>query len=145
MCNYIETTLNSRHIYLFNTLQHCLPCFVHVINLAVTDFMSTITRITHVETTTTIWEFNPSLSENWVLGDSLNIVAAIRTLVIKIQASGQCIAYFECLQKECGVDIPLKLLLHSNVHWGMAAGMLGRAYNLQRVCTSLLTRYAALT
>lgn len=141
MCNYIETTLNSHRIYLFNTLQHCLPCLAHVINLAVTDFMSTITWIA----TTTMWEFDPSLSENQVLGDSLDIVVAIRTLIIKIQASGQCIAYFEHLQKECGVDVPLKLPLHSNVHWGMVAGMLGQAYDLQRVCTSLLTQYAVLT
>ena len=140
MCDYIKTTLNSRRIYSFNTLQHHLPCLAHVINLVVTDFMSTITRIAHVEeTTTAIWEFNPSLSENRVLGDSLNIVVAIQTLVIKIQASGQHIAYFEHLQKECGVDVPLKLPLHSNMHWGTAAGMLGRAYDLQRVCTSLLT------
>ncbi|KIM57745.1 hypothetical protein SCLCIDRAFT_28596 [Scleroderma citrinum Foug A] len=76
--------------------------------------MSTITWITHVETTTAIWEFVPSLSENQVLGDSLDIVAAIQTLVIKIQASGQRIAYF------------------NNMCWGMAAGMLGQAYDVQR-------------
>lgn len=139
MCDYIETTLTSRHIYSFNTFQHRLPCLAHVINLAVTDFMSVITRIAHVETTTAIWEFDPSLPENKVLGNSLDVITVIRTLVIKIQASGQRIAYFERLQKECGVAVPLKIPLHSNVRWGTAAKMLGRAYDLYRVCVILLT------
>ena len=139
MCDYIETTLTSRHIYSFNTFQHRLPCLAHVINLAVTDFMSIITRIAHVETTTAIWEFDPSLPENKVLGNSLDVITVIRTLVIKIQASGQRIAYFERLQKECGVAVPLKIPLHSNVRWGTAAKMLSRAYDLYRVCVILLT------
>jgi hypothetical protein len=103
------------------------------VNLAITDFMSVITKIAHVETTTAIWEFDPTLSQNRVLGDSLDIVAAIRTLAIKIQASGQRVAYFERLQKECGIDIPLKIPLHSNVRWGTADGMLARSYNLRQV------------
>ena len=53
-------------------------------------------------------------------------------LAIKIQASGQCIAYFEHLQAECGITIPLSISLHSNVHWGTADGMLGRAYHLHQ-------------
>lgn len=145
MCDYIETTLTSRHIYSFNTLQHCLPCLTHVINLAVTNFMSVITHITHVETTTAIWEFDPSLPENKVLGNSLDVITVIQTLVIKIQASCQHIAYFKHLQKECGVAVPLKIPLHSNVHWGTAAKMLGQAYDLHRVCIILLTQHASLT
>ena len=80
-----------------------------------------------------IWEFDPTLSQNRVLGDSLDVVAAIRTLAIKIQASGQRVAYFERLQKECGIDIPLKIPLHSNVRWGTADGMLARSYDLRQV------------
>ena len=95
--------------------------------------------ISHVETTTTIWEFDPSFPENKVLGNSLDIITVIQTLGIKIQASGQHIAYFECLQKECGVTVPLKIPLHSNVRWGTAAKMLGRAYDPYRVCIILLT------
>ena len=77
--------------------------------------MSVITKIAHVETTTAIWEFDLTLTQNQVLEDSLDVVTAIRTLAIKIQASGQCVAYFERLQKECGIGIPLKIPLHSNV------------------------------
>ncbi|KAF9224103.1 hypothetical protein BS17DRAFT_817003 [Gyrodon lividus] len=57
--------------------------------------MSIITHIANVETTTAIWEYNPTLPGNRVLGDSLDVVVAVRTLAIKIQASGQRIACFE--------------------------------------------------
>ena len=105
--------------------------------------MSIVTKIAHVKTTTAIWEFDPTLPRNQVLGGSLDVVAAIRTLAIKIQASGQCIAYFECLQKECGVAVPLKIPLHSNVHWGTADGMLARSYDLRRVSSSYSISYCA--
>ena len=124
MCNHIETTLHTNHIYCFSSKQNHLSCLAHVVNLAITDFMSIVTKIAHVETMTAIWEFNPTLSQNWVLGDSLNIVATIWTLAIKIQASEQRVTYFEWLQKECGIDISLKIPLHSNVRWGTADGML---------------------
>ena len=105
--------------------------------------MSVVTKIAHVETTTAIWEFDPTLPRNQVLGSSLDVIAAIRTLAIKIQASGQRIAYFERLQKECGVAIPLKIPLHSNVHWGTADGMLAQSYDLRRVSSSYSISYCA--
>ena len=96
--------------------------------------MGIITKLAHVETTTAIWEFDPTLSQNRVLGNSIDAVAVIRTLAIKIQASGQCIAYFERLQKQCGIHVALKISLHSNVRWGTADGMLARSYDLRTVC-----------
>ncbi len=133
MCNHIETVLYNKHIYCFSAKQNCLPCLAHVVNLAITDFMSVITKIAHVETVMAIWEFDPTLSQNQVLGDSLDVVAAIWTFAIKIQASGKCVAYFEQLQKKCGIAIPLKIPLHSNVCWGMADSMLACSYHLQQV------------
>jgi hypothetical protein len=59
---------------------------------------------------------------------------------LQIQCSGQRIEYFETLQRNCGVEIPLKIPLHSNVRWGTAEGMLGRAYELRQVCSSVLLR-----
>lgn len=91
----------------------------------------------HVETTTAIWEFDPTLPQNWVLGGLLDIVATIWTLAIKIQASGQCITYFKHLQNECGMDIALKIPLHSNIQWGTADGMLAQSYDLWTVCLTL--------
>ena len=132
-CNHIETTLFANHIYCFSSEQHCLPCLTHVVNLAITDFMSVIMKMAHVKTMMAIWVFDPMLPQNQVFGDSLDIIAAIRTLAIKIQASGQCVAYFKRLQKECGIDIPLKIPLHSNVCWGTAGGMLAHSYDLRQV------------
>ncbi|KIK73365.1 hypothetical protein PAXRUDRAFT_20936 [Paxillus rubicundulus Ve08.2h10] len=77
--------------------------------------MSTIMKIANIETTTTIWEFDPTLPRNRVLGDSLDVVAAVCTLAIKIQCSGQCIGYFQMLQAKCGIDPPLVIPLHSNI------------------------------
>ena len=86
--------------------------------------MSVVTKLAHVETTTTIWEFDPTLSQNQVLGNTVDVIAVIRTLAIKIQASGQHITYFEQLQKECRIDVALKIPLQSNIRWGTADGML---------------------
>jgi hypothetical protein len=47
--------------------------------------MSHITKIAAVETSTAIWEYDPSLPGNRVLGGSLDVIAAIRTLAIKVQ------------------------------------------------------------
>ena len=46
--------------------------------------MAHITKIAAVETTTAIWEYDPVLPSNWVLNGSLDIIAAIRTLAIKV-------------------------------------------------------------
>lgn len=123
-------TLTSKSLYSFTANQYHLPCLAHVINLSIMEFMNVITKIAHIKTTT-IWEFDPTLPRNQVLGSSLDVV--IHTLSIKIQASGQHIMYFEHLQKECGVAVPLRILLHSNVCWGTADGMLAQSYNLHRV------------
>ncbi|KAF9231801.1 hypothetical protein BU15DRAFT_81972 [Melanogaster broomeanus] len=40
-------------------------------------------KIANVETTTTIWEFDPILPRNWVLSDSLDVVAVVHALTIK--------------------------------------------------------------
>ena len=143
--NYIEQALVSQKIYSFNADQHCLPCLAHVVNLTITEFMNVVTKITHVETTAAIWEFDPTLTQNQVLGSTLDVVVVVQTLAIKIQASGQWIAYFECLQKECGIDITLKIPLQSNVRWGTAGGMLARSYDLWMVRLNLFCWTTSLT
>ena len=88
-CNYIKQALVLQKIYSFNADQHHLPCLAHVVNLAITEFMNVVTKIVHVETTAAIWEFNPTLTQNQVLGSTLNVIAVVWMLAIKIQASGQ--------------------------------------------------------
>jgi hypothetical protein len=59
-------------------------CLAHVVNLAVVDFMSHITKIAVVESSNAIWEFDPSLPGNRVLSGSLDVILAIRTIAIKV-------------------------------------------------------------
>ena len=47
--------------------------------------MDHITKIAVVETTAAIWEYDPSLPDNHVLNGSLDVVAAVRTLAIKVR------------------------------------------------------------
>jgi hypothetical protein len=61
-----------------------ISCLGHVVNLAEVDVMAHITKIAAVETTTAIWEYDPSLPTNRVLNGSLDVIAAIRTLAIKV-------------------------------------------------------------
>jgi len=109
--------------------------------------MSHITKIAAVENATAIWEYDPSLDGNRVLEGSLDVIAAIRTLAIKmrflvfrssiklilaqVQSSGQQIEYFEKLQRECGIPDPLTIPLHSNTRWGTVFNMLDRAHKLR--------------
>lgn len=46
--------------------------------------MSNITKIAAVENATAIWEYDPTRDDNHVLGGSLDVIAAIRTLAIKV-------------------------------------------------------------
>ncbi|KAG1735959.1 uncharacterized protein EDB91DRAFT_1083577 [Suillus paluster] len=94
--------------------------------------MSIISCIAAVETTTVIWEFDSSLTNSRILGGSLDVVVAVCTLAIKIQCSNQRIEYFQALQLKCGITTPLKIPLHSNIHWGTADGMLRHAHLLQQ-------------
>ena len=56
----------------------------HVINLGNVDVMGRITKIAAVENATAIWEYDPTQENNRVLGGSLDVIAAIRTLAIKV-------------------------------------------------------------
>jgi len=49
--------------------------------------MSHITKIAAVENSTAIWEYNPTRTDNRVLGGSLDVIAAIHTLAIKVRMS----------------------------------------------------------
>lgn len=140
MCNNIELILDWCGIYTFSTSFHCLPCLAHVLHLTIEDIMSLITQITTAETTLAICEFDPSLPSNLIAG-SLNVISALRTLVVKIHASGQWIAYFEHLQAECNIEKALSIPLHSKIRWGTAEGMLTHAYRLRQVCFNILNTY----
>jgi len=56
----------------------------HVINLGNVNIIDQITKIAVVENATAIWEYNPTRPDNRVLDGSLDVIAAIRTLAIKV-------------------------------------------------------------
>jgi hypothetical protein len=55
-----------------------------VVNLANVAVMGHITKIAVVENTNAIWEYDPESPDNRVLGGALDVVAALRTLVVKV-------------------------------------------------------------
>ncbi|KAN0081296.1 hypothetical protein V8E55_008920 [Tylopilus felleus] len=128
----MECLFHHCNIYSFSADSNRLACLVHVINLTITSVLSAVTKISNVDTTTNIWEFDPTLPQNRMLNDSLDVITTIRTLAIKMQCSGQQIEYFETLQVKCGINPPLSIPLHSNVRWGTADGMLSRAHELHQ-------------
>jgi len=58
-----------------------------VVNLGNVDVMARITKIAAVENATAIWEYDPTRHDNRVLGGSLDVIAAICTLAIKVNTS----------------------------------------------------------
>ena len=64
-----------------SSLLSCQSCLRHVINLAEIDIISHITEIAAVETTTAIWEYDPQLLANHMLGRSLDVIATFAPLL----------------------------------------------------------------
>jgi hypothetical protein len=48
--------------------------------------MGCITKIAAVENANAIWEYDPSLLNNRILGGSLDVIAAIRTIAVKVSS-----------------------------------------------------------
>ncbi|GLB40087.1 hypothetical protein LshimejAT787_0705970 [Lyophyllum shimeji] len=131
LCETVERFHQKRNLGPWKASENQLPCLEHVVQLAIVDVMGHITKLAAIETTTAIWEYDPDLSDNRILNGSLDAVAAIRTLAIKMQASGQRIEYFDKLQIQCGISTPLKIPLHNNTRWGTAYMMMERAVKLR--------------
>jgi hypothetical protein len=68
----------------FVHLSSSRSCLAHVVNLGNVDVMRNITNIAAVENATAIWEYDPTQAGNRVLGGSLDVIAALRTLAIKV-------------------------------------------------------------
>lgn len=80
-CRAASTTI---HYFLFFIEQIYCSCLGHVVNLGNVDVMGHIMKIAAVENTTAIWEYDPTRADNRVLGGSLDVISAIRTLAIKV-------------------------------------------------------------
>ena len=55
-----------------------------VVNLGNIDIMGHITKITAVKNGTAIWKYDLTQADNHVLGGSLDVIATIHTLAIKV-------------------------------------------------------------
>ena len=131
----IRTRISSHRSIICQTLYlDIIPggrCLEHVVNLAKVAVMGHITKIAAIENATAIWEYDPECPDNRLLGGSLDLIASVRTLAIKvhptlflfdiympihfqIQSSGQRIEFFQKLQEQSGISPSLKILLHSN-------------------------------
>ena len=74
----------SNSYQLFSGWWFSYSCLAHIVNLGNVDVMKNITKIAVVENATAIWEYDPTRADNCVLGGSLDVIATIRTLVIKV-------------------------------------------------------------
>jgi hypothetical protein len=61
--------------------------------------MSHITKLAAVANATAIWEYDPLRPDNRVLGSSLDVIAAIRMLVIKVCEPQSISANSWCLSR----------------------------------------------
>ena len=105
-------------------------CFGHVVNIANIAVMGRVTQIAAIKNATAIWEYDPSLPGNWILGGSLDVITAIRTIAVKVS-----LPFFTNI-KFSYVALRFKHLripLHSKVRWGSAHGMLEHSYKLRQV------------
>jgi hypothetical protein len=64
----------------------CLRCLVHTVNLANVAVMGQITKMAAMETASAIWEYNPALPDNQVLSGSLDVIATLQTIAIKVSS-----------------------------------------------------------
>lgn len=110
--------------------------------------MAAITKTAAMETSQAIWEYDPADPNNRVLGGSVDVIAALRTLGVKvslplflqtwvmnhfqIQASDQRIQFFHSIQRDLAIVSPLSIILHNNTRWGTAHVMAERGHKLRQ-------------
>jgi len=100
-------------------------CLKHIVNLTNVDVMGHITKIAAVENATTIWEYDPDLYDNHVLGGSLDVIAAVRTIAIKV-----CFLFF----------ISILLLKHTFIRYRRLGSELNISKNFKS--TARLTNHS---
>jgi hypothetical protein len=54
------------------------------VNIANVAMMGCVTKIATIENTNAIWEYDPSLLNNCILGGSLDVIAAIWMTTVKV-------------------------------------------------------------
>ncbi|KAF8622594.1 hypothetical protein AX15_006893 [Amanita polypyramis BW_CC] len=85
MCRRVSD-IHQKYGLFWNHEQNQLLCLEHVSNLAVLDVMGSITKVATIENAQAIWEFDPTLEDNCMLGGSLDVIAAIQMIAIKVSS-----------------------------------------------------------
>ncbi|KAM6504372.1 hypothetical protein JOM56_001315, partial [Amanita muscaria] len=85
-CQMIEDIHMRRLLPVWSAEENQHPCLGHVVNLANVSFMEHITKFAALETASAIWEYDPSLPDNRVLGGALDVISAVCTLAIKVSS-----------------------------------------------------------
>ncbi|KAI1795272.1 hypothetical protein LXA43DRAFT_882191, partial [Ganoderma leucocontextum] len=80
----VADVLEARGIEDWDATSKQLGCIGHVVQLAIEDFMTAVTQVGLVESKQAMWEYDPKALENRVLCGGLDVIAAIRTLAIKV-------------------------------------------------------------
>jgi hypothetical protein len=80
----VSTPVSGCFSLIISQLTPSNRCLAHVVNLANVAVMSHITKISALENSTAIWEYDPNLSDNRMLGGSLDVIASICTIAIKV-------------------------------------------------------------
>ena len=92
----LRTSSHEHGLLIINLLSHItyhFRCLEHVVNLTNVAVMSHIIKIAIIENSNAIWKYDPKLPGNHVLGGSLDVVAAICTLAIKVCTTSNIYAY----------------------------------------------------
>lgn len=79
-------------------LQHLIAscsCLSHAINLGNVDVMKLVTHIGIAENKQLMWEFDPRVPGNKVLNGKLDVIAAIRTLAVKVRSFPRILILFD--------------------------------------------------
>ncbi|RDB17317.1 hypothetical protein Hypma_001667 [Hypsizygus marmoreus] len=97
ICKTVEDIYLRRALSQWDAGEGQLPCLGHVVNLGNVAVMGHITKIAAVQMTTAIWEYDPTDLDNRVLGGSVDVVVAIRTLSIK---DSNCIQQYFSAEKQ---------------------------------------------
>ncbi|KAF8057816.1 hypothetical protein FPV67DRAFT_1400203, partial [Lyophyllum atratum] len=59
-CDTVESQHEARKLPVWSAAKNQLGCLEHVVNLANVDVMDHITKLAAIETTSAIWEYDPS-------------------------------------------------------------------------------------
>jgi hypothetical protein len=87
LCQEVELQHIRRALPEWDAEEHQIPCLEHAVQLSVVSVMDHVTKRSIAESSSTIWEYDPSLDENKVAGGRPDALSVLRTINVKVRAS----------------------------------------------------------